>query len=75
MSSTVSTPWLMKATTRSCADPKSFVREGPTLTMIVFYEGMIYIALKAGHHRVDDSLTMNVGLVACDFPGDADQYC
>ena len=40
-------------TCRSCADPKSFVRECPTLTMFVFMRDgqRIYIELKASHHQ------------------------
>ena len=47
----------------------------------------IQITLKAGHHRPTGeapfkshfagfvSGQLNAGLVACDFPGDPDQYC
>ena len=64
-----------------CADPESYVREGPTLTFFLVDEGRedqnttIGGPSSAFRWRADNGPTLNAGLVACDFSGDLDQYC
>ena len=50
---------------KACADPESFIREGPTLT--TFFLADDYHYKRAFRWRTDDGPTLNTGLVALRF--------
>ena len=56
--------WFQRSNVQfACADPKSFIRGGPTLTTFFLVEGIM--PLKVGHHRPasDNGPPLNAGLV------------